>query len=465
MLFFEIITLMPRWVRTWLFYLISVAITLYLLSAPEKLVKKIFLIEVGLIALLSLRKLLSVVGDYASKKWCKLGLRYAEQAKGDARDSHAVKAAKYFIMRGSLGYGGDDYDDVMVNLGLCYACGFGVEKNPRKAAKCYRHVAKDSTIAQLALGLCYADGIGVETDRVKAEDLLSKAKAPSVYELERFWNKKEVLTWLRVAGERGNTGVQMALGEYYQNENNHAEAVKWFRKATEAAHDYSVLYDFPFWGRGKRFDAVCDALWKLSYKVASYTHLARIYLGGGNGVENDAVEAVQCLKKVAESELVDFVLSNPKRYSLHLMSIYYVQAQLDLGACYAKGEGVVKNEAEAVKWFRKAAEQGNADAQTFLADCYLFGRGVAKDEAEALTWFRRAAKQDGYGAERAKSYLKAVEDGDPEAQCDLASAYLTGWHRAGWQWEENEAEAIKWYRKAAEQGHEKAKQLLNEISK
>ena len=30
---------------------------------------------------------------------------------------------------------------------------------------------------------------------------------------------------------------------------------------------------------------------------------------------------------------------------------------------YAKGEGVPQNHAEAVKWFRRAADQGNAEAQ------------------------------------------------------------------------------------------------------
>ena len=38
-------------------------------------------------------------------------------------------------------------------------------------------------------------------------------------------------------------------------------------------------------------------------------------------------------------------------------------AQYNLGLIYFKGEGVPKNDAEAVKWFRKAADQGHAKAQ------------------------------------------------------------------------------------------------------
>ena len=37
-------------------------------------------------------------------------------------------------------------------------------------------------------------------------------------------------------------------------------------------------------------------------------------------------------------------------------------AQYNLGVCYYNGDGVAQSYAEAVKWFRKAAEQGYAEA-------------------------------------------------------------------------------------------------------
>lgn len=43
-----------------------------------------------------------------------------------------------------------------------------------------------------------------------------------------------------------------------------------------------------------------------------------------------------------------------------------VGAQFNLGKCYATGEGVEQNKIEAVKWFCKAAEQGNAMVQNLL---------------------------------------------------------------------------------------------------
>jgi len=65
-------------------------------------------------------------------------------------------------------------------------------------------------------------------------------------------------------------------------------------------------------------------------------------------------------------------------------------AQYNLGACYAFGQGVAKDCVEAVKWYRKAAEWNLALAQSNLGVCYAKGEGVRKDEVEAVRWYRRA---------------------------------------------------------------------------
>ena len=46
------------------------------------------------------------------------------------------------------------------------------------------------------------------------------------------------------------------------------------------------------------------------------------------------------------------------------------ESQVELGRRYDKGEGVVKDHAEAAKWYRKAAEQNYAKAQYSLGVCY-----------------------------------------------------------------------------------------------
>ncbi len=61
---------------------------------------------------------------------------------------------------------------------------------------------------------------------------------------------------------------------------------------------------------------------------------------------------------------------------------------------YSNGRGVPKDEVVAVNWFRKSADQGNAQAQRNLGSMYEYGRGVPKSETEAVNWYRKSADQE-----------------------------------------------------------------------
>ena len=67
------------------------------------------------------------------------------------------------------------------------------------------------------------------------------------------------------------------------------------------------------------------------------------------------------------------------------------EAQCDLGTMYGNGTGVLKDDKEAVKWYRKAADQGVAIAQYNLALMYDNGRGVLKDYVAAYAWYSLSA--------------------------------------------------------------------------
>ena len=60
---------------------------------------------------------------------------------------------------------------------------------------------------------------------------------------------------------------------------------------------------------------------------------------------------------------------------------------------YDNGRGVRQDYVEAVQWYRKAAEQGHAQAQDNLGEAYEEGLGVHQDDAQAVQWYRKAAEQ------------------------------------------------------------------------
>ena len=68
-----------------------------------------------------------------------------------------------------------------------------------------------------------------------------------------------------------------------------------------------------------------------------------------------------------------------------------------LGLKYYKGDGVPQSDTEAVKWYRLAAEQGNALAQYNLGWMYQYGRGVKKSRKTAIMWYEKAAAQGDTG--------------------------------------------------------------------
>jgi hypothetical protein len=100
---------------------------------------------------------------------------------------------------------------------------------------------------------------------------------------------------------------------------------------------------------------------------------------------------------------------------------------------------VVKDELEAVSWYRKAAEQGDANAQCNLGQCYAFGAGVVKDESEAVSWYRKAAEQ-----------------GNANAKYSLGLCYYLGTGVV-----KNEVEGYKWILLSIAQGYENARKNLS----
>jgi TPR repeat protein len=61
--------------------------------------------------------------------------------------------------------------------------------------------------------------------------------------------------------------------------------------------------------------------------------------------------------------------------------------------------------AKALFWYRKAAEQGYAAAESQLGDLYQYGNGVPKDLVQARAWYQKAADQGDAGAKQSLANL------------------------------------------------------------
>lgn len=112
-------------------------------------------------------------------------------------------------------------------------------------------------------------------------------------------------------------------------------------------------------------------------------------------------------------------------------------AMVVLARAYDEG---LENIREALPWYQKAAAKGNAEAQTRLGLLYDEGIGVAQDTDAAMAWYAKAAAQGddmaelalgrhhaddlGDNAEALRYFRRAAEQGNLEAQYRLGLLYL-----------------------------------------
>ena len=136
-----------------------------------------------------------------------------------------------------------------------------------------------------------------------------------------------------------------------------------------------------------------------------------------------------------------------------------------LGVLAETGDGMAKDPAEALKWFRAAAAQYQPDALLRLAEAARDGSlGVPKDPAEAERLFKSAADhgqptalltlgamREGAGGDDVsaqRSWREAADRGVPEACDRLGRAYRDG--ELGLA--VDDAEARHWFQRAADLG-------------
>jgi TPR repeat protein len=316
------------------------------------------------------------------------GDRVAQNVLGDcyrtgtglAKDT--VQAVSWYRKSAEQGYA-----KAQNNLGACYEGGVGVAQDYAQAVYWYRKAA-DLGFAdgQTNLGVCYATGKGVEKDFTQA-----------VY-------------WYRKAAEQGDAQGQFNLGTCYEDGTGLAkdltQAVSWYRKSAEqgfAKAQLNLGYCYQS-GDGVTKDLVAAyALWSLagltngdaSHNLSILKKMMsrdEITAGEKRTIElqkeftaRRASKVQPVAPKTSEAEAKEF--NNLKEKAAKDDH----EAQYKLGVCYANGEGVAKDMAQAVAWYSEAALNGVALAQYNLGICYAKGEGLPRDLAQAARWYREAA--------------------------------------------------------------------------
>ena len=235
-------------------------------------------------------------------------------------------------------------------------------------------------------------------------------------------NHNQAIKWIMKAAEQGYSDAQFELGQMYSERNgvdrDDREAIKWYRKAAEqgnsdAYYKLCVMYAF---GRGapKKF-------------IVEPEEGPKKFIVDP---ENVGAQQIRLCVIYEDSEVPPQSFEEALEYYRKAVEEGDADAQYKLGEMYKNGRGVQQDDIAAAKWYSKAAEQGNSDAYYKLGEIYENGRGVQQDDIAAAEWYRKAAEQ----------YEESAAQGYPDACYKLGEMYENG---KGVQ--QDDEEAFGWY--------------------
>lgn len=143
-----------------------------------------------------------------------------------------------------------------------------------------------------------------------------------------------------------------------------------------------------------------------------------------------------------------------------------------IGSCFQYGRGVTENPTESVRWYKKAADLGDARGMLNYGWCLETGTGINMDKEQAVSYYHKAAElgngtaannlgncyKKGIGVEKNLTesfewYKKAAELGNPAAYGKLGQFYGNDNGYEGVV-DRNYEEALKWYKKGAIKGND-----------
>ena len=264
--------------------------------------------------------------------------------------------------------------------------------------------------------------------KAQAGDLESETTLALAYHAGTLlkMDDQEALRLLRLAANRGFVPAEQAMGIFCQSgfgmPPDKPQAISWYTKAAQhgsrdAATNLALMYST---GDGIQKDAAKAATWFRSAADAgdatAQLNLAALY-HRGEGLPQDDAQTVLWLTKAADQGLLNAILE---------------LARWDIRPEHGG------NVDAAIGWFKKAADLGDASAQTALGDIFADQKFGRLDYSQAVAWYRKAADQ-----------------GQPAGELGLGTRYLLGQGVV-----QDQAEARRWLTPAANQGHPYAQFLL-----
>lgn len=289
------------------------------------------------------------------------------------------------------------------HLGLAYDDGLGVPQSYAKGAYWYQKAAAQGDVnAENSLGDAYAHGQGVPQNYVKAAywyeqaaqgDSTAVGKSFAEYSLGSLYyhgegvpqNYTEAAYWWKIVAAEGGFSADGSLGALYVDWQNYTEAAHWFRGVAGLAGNFLG---------GERPDP--RALQQLQQAAQQGDPAAEFDFGAllfnhdnkpfGLPHGSDYARAVPWYKKAAIQGDVD--------------------AEDTLGLYYHLGLGVRKNSAKALYWWKRAAARGDADSAYAVGAQYQYGSGVPQNYTKAIYWYQMAAAHGEPGAERQAEALQ-----------------------------------------------------------
>tara|TARA_R110002072_G_scaffold169513_3_gene323136 strand:+ start:2658 stop:3506 length:849 start_codon:yes stop_codon:yes gene_type:complete len=252
------------------------------------------------------------------------------------------------------------------------------------------------------------------------------AEAQTAYNAGDFATAFRELT---PAAEAGDAEAQaLVAGMYARGQGtatNLAEAARWYGLAADQGHLYAttMLGWFHMRGMGVEQDA-----------VKGYRLLSRAAARG----QPRAVEMKQAVIDKALSGLDDLVAAESENQSIDRATAYF-----RIGQSFAQGHGVPRLPKVAAEALHRAAGLGHGAAQYEYATRLDTGDGIGEDAEAAFAWFKKAADQ-----------------GHADALAMIGRAYLTGRGTAP-----NRGQAMVAITRARAAGSPIAKQILEDMSK